>query len=358
MMSFKSIIKKFLSGFLTSVCTFAFVSCGIITITPANSHRTESITSEQIQTAADTKQSDRFTVSFDDNEKFESEIKKRAAEIIDGSIRKAVVILNSMSAFPYYRLCKSAETISKVPEREKLKYDLSKKFYDEILTAALDFSDWTVKENDYPEIKDFFNVYVSALDALRSDRPEIFLYCDVSSQWENGGFIYYLVYYLPNEWLNNPCENRKAVKDAVALYYAVVDRIIEKAPPEADDFYRCCYFAYVISSVCTYENEQMTVLDPYQAYNVLIKGSAVCHGYADALVELCTKEGIYCECVTGEAPSGGRHAWNKVMTDEGPLYIDVTWFDNDLITDDYRQGKTSYLFMTEQEMLNEGYMPD
>ncbi|MBO4355447.1 MAG: hypothetical protein J5850_01155 [Clostridia bacterium] len=350
-----SYVKKAMSLLLTLIILFGFSSCGIITITPIDYPHTAVSDSE---TGFIVEKRDRFTLSMSDDDSFDGEYDERASEIIDEHIKRAVVLLNSMSERPYFELKKSSDLPPAKAEREKLKYDLSKTVYDDILSAAIEFGRWTIKETDYPSVSDMFNIVVSATDALRIDRPEIFLYCDVKSYWENGGFVYQLAYYFPNEWLNHTSDDIEGIKNKVFLYNAVVDRIIKYVPTEADEFYKCCYFIFVISSACSYETAQNTVLDSFQAYNVFINGSAVCHGYADALVELCKRSDVFCEYVAGEAPSGGRHAWNGVMTDDGPLYIDVTWYDNDSITNDFRQGKVFYLFLTEQEMLYEGYIPD
>ncbi|MBQ7604081.1 MAG: hypothetical protein IJU75_03925 [Clostridia bacterium] len=347
-------MKKVVCLITAAASILCFSSCGIITITPID--RPGDVRTEELTDAA-TEEKPRFTLVLSDEADYADEYDRRASVIIDAHIKKAVVLLNSMSERPHFRLKKLSETEQKIPERDKLRYDLSKTVYDDVLSAALGFGRWTIRETDYPSVSDMFNIVVSATDALRIDRPEIFLYCDVKSYWENGGFVYTLAYYFPNEWLTHTSDDIDGIRDRVLLYNAVVERIIRYAPPEADDFYRCCYYIFLISSVCSYETAQLTVFDQYQAYNVFINGSAVCHGYADALVELCTRSGIFCDYVSGEAPSEGPHAWNRLLSDEGELYVDVTWYDRDSITDNFRQGKTSYLFMTKEEMLDEGYVP-
>lgn len=65
------------------------------------------------------------------------------------------------------------------------------------------------------------------------------------------------------------------------------------------------------------------VTDDYTAYGALVKGEAVCSGYARAFDELarrCDLESIYV--------SNKRHAWNLVKLDDGSWYhVDVTWED-------------------------------
>lgn len=66
--------------------------------------------------------------------------------------------------------------------------------------------------------------------------------------------------------------------------------------------------------------------DAFTAYGCLVKGSAVCQGYAGAFNLLATKAGICSIAVGGEA-GGGSHAWNFVKNGSTYRYIDATWDD-------------------------------
>lgn len=59
-------------------------------------------------------------------------------------------------------------------------------------------------------------------------------------------------------------------------------------------------------------------------YGVLVKGKALCAGYAQAFLMLCNKAGIKAIIVTSDT-----HAWNKVKLSEKWYNVDCTWDDRD-----------------------------
>ena len=63
----------------------------------------------------------------------------------------------------------------------------------------------------------------------------------------------------------------------------------------------------------------------YQAEGALLKGTAVCGGYAKAYEILLDAADIPCETITGYA--GGYHAWNLVQVDGAWYHVDTTWDD-------------------------------
>lgn len=346
---------RFTAAAVAAVMLFCFTGCGLITITDMNA--TPKVTDTVKDTPAPTPEEDKYKVDFDPNEVFESETERLASERIDGIIKQAVRLLNTLKKRKIGDGDLKKLDYSTLPKaKDSLKDPLAVKFYEEIEESAENFQDYYADHHDYGV--DLFYSVTEATDALLADRQELFLYCDMKGSTDAYGTSYRLSYYMPNEWLSKVTDDVDAVKAAVELYYKVVDRIIEKMPAGLDNYEKCCYFIFVISLSTKYDYDQGTLFDMYQAYNVLINGNAVCRGYADALLELCRREGIYCEVVTGEAPSEGRHAWNAVETDEKRFYVDATWYDMDGISEDYREGKPEYLFMTEEELLDNGYVPD
>lgn len=328
-------------------------SCGIITIVHNSTPRpdvTEAPTPER------TPEPVRFTVEFDENELFPDDNAEIAARHIDPAIKKAVALLNTVDSRELIILNEGPAPAAKA--RDKIKNELSLKIYDEIERAAESYGDFTINENDYPGVSNFFGVVVDAVDALHVDRKDLYLYSDITSE---GLFneIYKLQYYMPNEWLSHPTDDRQAVRNAVDVFNKTVDRVIEKMPAGMSNFYKCWYFALVISAACVYEDSQASVLEPYLAYNVFVNGTTVCRGYAEAFQLLCEKAGIRCDFITGIAPgSDERHAWNRVYSDEGPLYLDPTFYDKERITDNYLSGSVQYMFMSEENYKMAGYVPD
>lgn len=76
----------------------------------------------------------------------------------------------------------------------------------------------------------------------------------------------------------------------------------------------------------------------HNAYGALVKGKAVCEGYARAFQYLLYQSGIQCLIAEGESvnPTTGLsegHAWNVVSIDGQYYHVDLTWDDtNDVNT--------------------------
>jgi hypothetical protein len=74
------------------------------------------------------------------------------------------------------------------------------------------------------------------------------------------------------------------------------------------------------------------VAQSQEAYGILVAGTAVCTGYAQAFQLLAQASGLNAVVVTGTASSGfttGGHAWDRVLVDGEWLVVDATWDDAD-----------------------------
>ncbi len=86
----------------------------------------------------------------------------------------------------------------------------------------------------------------------------------------------------------------------------------------------------------------------YNAYGALVKGKAVCNGYAQAMKLLCDLSGVECEMISGRA-DGENHAWNLIRLDDDAWYhVDVTWDDPE--PDDPERLLYSYFNLNDEEM--------
>lgn len=65
---------------------------------------------------------------------------------------------------------------------------------------------------------------------------------------------------------------------------------------------------------------------PYTAYGALLRGTAVCNGYAEAMELLLLCSGIDTYMAVGYT-SDGAHAWNIVSIDGSWYHVDTTWDD-------------------------------
>lgn len=64
------------------------------------------------------------------------------------------------------------------------------------------------------------------------------------------------------------------------------------------------------------------------AYGVLIEGRGVCTSYARAFQLLIDTTGKTCYVDSGQVSSGGGHAWDIVLTQDGYYMVDPTWNDS------------------------------
>ena len=327
-----------------SVC-----SCSFMPIPSPTMADTTAVSEESTADRADATLP-RFTVEFDANEVFATEAEQKAALRIDPAIQKAAALLNTVDIkLPQVLDCDYA---TRPTQRDSLKYALSVEIYDTILEKVSAFETYRFSEKDCPGI-DFFNIFVSAQDALRIDHTELFLYCD----GDMDGTEYASGYFMPGDGLSRLCDDMDAIRNEVAVCNAVAARILEKMPEGLTNAEKCCYFAFVLSAGVQYDYSEDYPKYDYQAYGALVNGKAVCSGYAQAFYRLCRDAGISCWYCRGTVPDG-RHAWNTVDTESGPVYLDVTWYDTDTLDSHYLDGREQYLFMTQEDFAYYGYVQE
>ena len=340
--------RKFICLVLAVCISVVFSSCGMVTITSVNSTPTDSAPSPQPEP---TEKPDRYTVVFDEDEVFADDTAKMAAEHIDPYIKQAVKLMNTVREDTYCYDALSCDYSKRPNARDTIKDPLALQMYDIMVEKALAFEDFCFDESF--AAGDLFNPAVTANDAVRLDWPYLLLYCDMRIK----GNTYSSAYYLPGDWMDTPCDDREAVKAEVAIFDSIVSRILQKMPQNLTDWEKCEYFAFVLASAVEYDDNFETYGHSYQAYDALVHGKAVCGGYSLAFYYLCQQEDIACWYCTGESPYElGNHAWNIVETQQGPIYVDVTWYDTEDIKDSYLEGKTTYLFMTQEDYEYYGYI--
>ncbi len=155
------------------------------------------------------------------------------------------------------------------------------------------------------------------------------------------------------------------IEDASAMEAQLMDFASEIANGAAafeTQYEQALYVHDTIVSICDYD---MATYEAYEAtgelekgytytsYGCLINRSAVCEGYARAFQLIMQLLGIECRYVSGTASHNGTvesHAWNYVVIDGTPCYVDVTWDDpvGD-VPDDYISH--DYFCISEEELL-------
>ncbi len=82
---------------------------------------------------------------------------------------------------------------------------------------------------------------------------------------------------------------------------------------------------------CTYAQGVSTAEDGWEeftSYGAIVRGSAVCEGYAHAMALLLNKVGIDCYYANGYGENS-PHMWNTVKIYDKWYHLDATWDDND-----------------------------
>lgn len=331
-------LKKIFAAMLSVFLIFSLCSCDVA------QEENDPPEQEDISVSEEILEEPRFTVTFDKNEAFPDEISKRAAKIIDPSIEVAVKMLNTIPEYGYNVLeCDYSERRT---EKDDLTDETAVYWYGFIYEKMSNLEDFRL----YPEEnggEEFYLSFYTAESALMTDHREIFL-CGATWMDEEDGSIF-PIYFMPGEWLDNPCSDKEAIKSEAAVYDRIVERIFEKMPAGLDNYQKVCYFAFVTVAAAEYDHSYEDHASVYTPYDTLVLGKTVCRGYAMTFYELCRRAGISCRYCEGMVPSG-FHAWNKIDTAEGSFWIDLTGYDNENIAGNYNEGDTEYLFMTEKEI--------
>lgn len=286
---------------------------------------------------------------------FADDLARRAAERIDPAINKGIDVLNRYPDDGKIRVL-DFDAAKYPPARDSLREDV-KRIYDTILGAVTNYGSYSFDETKMSGSNPYGDV-IDAVYAVYEDHPVTALY------FSDGGTYttHRPRYFLPND-LPHECDDLEAVKSGVDFYNAVFDRILECMPDGLTNFQKCLYFSGVVMYSCTYETEQLSVTDLFQAYNALVKGEAVCQGYTQAFRLLCRAAGVDCRSLTGTVSvtddNGGvsEHIWNAVETQDGLRFVDVTWMDARA----ERSGRlfdTSCFMMDAEDLEYEGYIPD
>ncbi|WP_062384514.1 transglutaminase domain-containing protein [Demequina iriomotensis] len=98
------------------------------------------------------------------------------------------------------------------------------------------------------------------------------------------------------------------------------------------------------------EVDSALVARSQEAYGILVDGTAVCTGYAQAFLAMAHAVGLEAVEVTGSDSAGltgGDHAWNKVRVDGRWMLVDVTWDD----IDGPRRPRHDYLLIEDGDPL-------
>lgn len=165
--------------------------------------------------------------------------------------------------------------------------------------------------------------------------------------------------YVLSASLNLPFTARDMAPMGEALTAAIANTAgeIMAEHTDAEERYRAAYREVINAAAYSDDvadaTEDDSVTEHMQilrsAYGALIEGETVCTGYAKAYKALCDQMGLPCLMINGTQDDVG-HAWNMVMLDGEPYYVDCTYGDTG--------GGSSYCMFSEEKLKDRDYVID
>ena len=119
-----------------------------------------------------------------------------------------------------------------------------------------------------------------------------------------------------------------ALEDAKAEFNEEVEQILAQVDLSANEFEKELFLHDLLARRITYVEGE----NAHDSYGAIVKGEAVCEGYAESFQYLLRRVGIQSFIITGSSvnPSTGLaegHAWNAVKIDGSFYQVDLTWND-------------------------------
>ena len=191
-----------------------------------------------------------------------------------------------------------------------------------------------------------------AFSAVLRDYPTLF--------WMNGGASLSGETLLTTKYTITPyiLQGEGSLAEMKAALDGVVAEVVANARQEATLYEQILYIHDYLVNNCVYDSESVddimsasgsTVHPSSTAYGCLVKGKAVCAGYAAAFSILLQELGVPCIRVRGSRIGGEAHEWNALNFDGESYYVDVTW--NDPVTTDGSNTLSHlYYFINEAEL--------
>ena len=164
------------------------------------------------------------------------------------------------------------------------------------------------------------DVAFATLEKILGDHPEIYYFQHEGSLfWTNGK--------LELKYRYSTSEIQSMNKKLEQVANKVISQTITSGMSDFEKV-KAIHDYVVLNTAYDYDNYLKDTISEssYHIDGVLLKGVAVCDGYAKTMVYLLNKIGIPVLYVTGSA-GGELHAWNKVQIDGIWYSLDATWDD-------------------------------
>lgn len=123
-----------------------------------------------------------------------------------------------------------------------------------------------------------------------------------------------------------------------------VNKILSKIKPNASDYQKILYIHNYLAKHCKYDKSKKKA-NVRDIYGCLVKGKALCKGYAQAFEYLLNKLKIKTYYVSSEEMN---HGWNKVLLNGNWYNVDVTW-DSINTRGKYNKVRRKYFLKSDEE---------
>ena len=203
-------------------------------------------------------------------------------------------------------------------------------FYSAIKKSLSNYdSSITLKINNYDK-----NVYnLEGINKVLLDNPNLRSgYSEASGSIADSNPVSFSINFKYNDTRDNLIKKESQVEQKVT---EIVNKVVKTDMKDYEK--ELALHDYLVNNA-QYDKRLFTGNMPdesYTAYGVLINGTGVCEGYAEAMNRLLIAAGIDSKMVIGEANDGNEwieHAWNIVKIGGQYYQLDSTW--DDPVTDD------------------------
>ena len=212
---------------------------------------------------------------------------------------------------------------------DALQTDSQRKCYDFLKEAAYKISENPDEYGFYPiarvciEDKTFTDVDMDvSIKAYTLDNPQVFW---LTNRYTYGSAGNQSVIQLYSYLSGTQC------KEYIEQFNNAVNAITAQTPGGLKPYHLEKHLHDAVIDSCEYAHGVLDASDGWEeftAYGALVKGSAVCEGYAHAICLLMNKFGIpsyYANGYGEDAP----HMWNTVKIGDNWYHLDATWDDNE-----------------------------
>lgn len=194
--------------------------------------------------------------------------------------------------------------------------------------------------------------YQSAIEAYTYDNPEVFylspnkMYLNIETTTKGSNVSYNVYINSGNEanYLIDEFSSKAQIDTAMSQIEQVRNKILQNSRNNTYENIKMVH-DYLVQNI-EYDTS-ISKGNIYNVYGAMVKGEAVCEGYARSFKYLMDSLGISCTLVIGKGMnSEGRtenHAWNYVQVDGSWYAIDCTW-DDPISTTGYVSESSKYRY--------------